>query len=190
MNITTRKLVNIAMLSALSVILIFLLRFPLVAAAPFLEYDPGDIPMLIGSFSFGPLAGMFIVVVASIIQGLTVSAGSGWIGIVMHIIASGTFVLTAGLIYKKIHTKKGALISLICGSLAMALIMIPTNLFFTVKFWGMPLETVKALILPGIIPFNLIKAGINSVAVFLLYKPLQHLMGQKKETTSKKKSIA
>ena len=109
------------------------------------------------------------------IQGVTVSSGSGLIGILMHFIATGTFVIVAGLIYRWMQSRKGAVMGLVFGTLAMTGIMIPLNLIFTVHFLGVPTEAVVAL-LPVIIPFNLIKAGINSVATFFVYKPVSKIM--------------
>ena len=45
----TRKLTTLAMLAALAIVLVALIHFPLVPAAPFLEYDPADIPIFIGT---------------------------------------------------------------------------------------------------------------------------------------------
>ena len=87
-----RKLAVMALLVAVSVVLIYAVHFPLIPAAAFLEYDPADIPILIGALAYGPLAGVCLTVVASLIQGVTVSAGSGLYGIVMHIIATSTLV--------------------------------------------------------------------------------------------------
>ena len=42
-----RKLAVMALLVAVSVVLIYAVRFPLIPAAAFLEYDPADIPILI-----------------------------------------------------------------------------------------------------------------------------------------------
>ena len=166
----TRKLVVMALLVAVSVVLIYAIRFPLVPAAAFLEYDPADIPILIGALAYGPVAGVMLTVIASIIQGVTVSAGSGLYGIVMHIIATSTLVIVAGSIYKVRRTKSGAILALVCGTLAMGLIMMPANHFITPMFTGWPTEAVDALLLPGILPFNLIKAGLNSIVTFLVYK--------------------
>ncbi|HHY03889.1 MAG TPA: ECF transporter S component [Thermoanaerobacterales bacterium] len=170
------KLVRLAMLAALSLMLMFLVRFPIIPTAPFLEYEPGDVPALIAAFLFGPGAGFIVTFVVSLIQALTVSAGSGWIGAIMHLIATGTMVVVAGIIYKRVHTMQGAIIALVLGSLSMSLIMIPLNLYFTTKFLNVPVEAVKAMILPAILPFNLLKASINSVVTFLVYKPVGKIM--------------
>ena len=57
----------------------------------------------------------------------------------------------------------------------MAAVMVPANLIFTVRFFHVPYDVVKGMLLPVIIPFNLLKAGINSVIVFILYKPVKLL---------------
>ena len=157
---------------ALSVMLVYLIHFPIFPAVPFLEYDPADIPIMIGTFAFGPMAGIVLTAVTCLVQGLTVSAGSGIYGIIMHFIATGAFVLVAGNIYshgKK--TRKKAVIALLCGVLAMTAVMAPANLFITPIFMGAPREAVVAL-LPFIVAFNAIKAGANALVTFLLYKPL------------------
>lgn len=176
MKYKTRKLTVMAMLIAISVILVYLIHFPLIPGADFLEYDPADISILIGTFAFGPLSGLMITVVAALIQGLTVSAKSGAYGIIMHIIATGVFVLVSGVIYRFKHTLKGALLSLICGALAMAVVMMGANLIVTPLFLGTPTSVVKDMLLPIILPFNLAKAGINALVTFIIYKPISKLI--------------
>jgi len=172
MKIGVNKMVKMAVLSALSIIFVWLIRFPIIPAANFLEYELGDVPILIGGFLYGPVAGFIMTVIVSLIQFMTVSAHSGWVGMVMHIIATGTLVIVSATIYKKIHNFKGAIIGLILGSLSMVLIMIPSNLFFSVRFYGIPYDTVKVLLTTGIIPFNLIKSFGNSIIVLLVYKSI------------------
>ena len=172
-----RKMVTMAILVAISIVLVSVIHVPLIPAVPFLEYDPADIPILIGAFAYGPVAGIILTVVTSVIQGLTVSASSGLYGIIMHIIATSVLVLVPSGIYRVRHTKKGAILGLVCGTIAMALVMLPANHFITPVFMGVPTEVLDALLLPGILPFNLIKAGINSVVTFLVYKTVsRHLI--------------
>jgi Txe/YoeB family toxin of toxin-antitoxin system len=103
MNSRLNKMVKIAVLSALAIVLMLLLRFPLIPSAPYMEYDPADIPVLIGGFMFGPISGLIITLIVSFIQAVSVSASSGWIGFVMHVIATGTYVLVSSFIYKRIN---------------------------------------------------------------------------------------
>lgn len=171
----TIKLAKMGMLVAISVILVYLVHFPIFPATPFLEYDPADIPIFIGTFAFGPLAGFTLTVVTSVVQGLTVSAAGGWFGILMHILATGSFVLVAGLIYKRSKTRKGAVIALTAGTVTMTAMMAVANIILDPIFYGMPVEAVYQL-LPFIIGFNFIKAGANSIVTFLLYKRISRFL--------------
>jgi len=172
----TNRLVRIAVLSALSIVLVVLIKFPIIPSAPFLEYEPGDVPMLVAAFMYGPMAGIIMTVIVSAIQAFTVSAASGWVGLVMHVIATGTFVVVSGAIYKKYHTFKGAFAALAAGSISMVLVMIPSNLFFSVRFYGIPYDVVMAMLPTAILPFNLIKSLANSLIVILVYKPLSRFL--------------
>ena len=171
-----RALAKLGLLAALSIVLVFFIHFPIFPTAKFLEYDPADIPIMIATFAFGPWYGLMTTIVVAVVQGLTVSASGGIYGIIMHIIATGTFVLVAGFLYQKHKTKKGALIALLCGVVAWGLIMMPANLIITPIFTGMPVEAIRGILLPIILPFNLIKAGINAVVTFLVYKSVSPLL--------------
>lgn len=188
-----RRLAVMAMLVALSIVLVYFIHFPIFPSAAFLEYDPADIPILIGAFAYGPVAGLLITVIAAVIQGLTVSSASGLYGVIMHIIATGVLVLVAGGIYRLIHTKVGAVIALICGTVCMGLVMMAANHFITPAFMGAPVEVVDAMLLPVILPFNLLKAGINSLVTFLIYKTISryiiHGEGWKKADKAEKTEL-
>lgn len=175
-KISTKQLVVMAMLAAISIVFITVIHFPLFPAAPFLEYDPADIPILIGTFIYGPVAGFILTVVVSIIQGTTVSAGSGIIGIIMHIIATGSCTLIAGTIYFKHKTRKSAVVALAVGAFTMTLAMVMMNLILTPLFMGAPMSAVLQMMVPIIIPFNLLKSGINCVITFMLYKSISHII--------------
>ena len=189
MRNSTNQMVKMALLAALSIFLVIYVHFPIFPAAPYLEYDPADVPILIGAFMFGPVAGLVITIVVALIQAITVSASSGWVGFVMHVLASGTLAVVAGLIYKRYHTFKGGVIALITGSIAMTLMMIPSNLIFTVHFWGVPLDVVKNMLIPIIIPFNLIKAGASSIVTVLLYKRIANYLRRSKSTVTTNNTV-
>lgn len=175
-KMATKQMVVMAMLAAISIAFVSVIHFPLFPAAGFLEYDPADIPILIGTFIYGPVAGFLLTVIVSLIQGATVSAGSGVIGVVMHIVATGSCVLICGSIYWRNKTRTGAAIALFIGALTMTLAMVLLNLVLTPLFLGAPLEAVVQMLVPIIIPFNLLKAGINCFITFLLYKSIDHII--------------
>ncbi len=173
------------MLCALSVVLVAIIHFPLIPAAPFLEYDPANIPILIAAFLYGPWCGVAVTAVVSVIQGVTVSASSGIIGIVMHFLATGVYCIVAGSIYQKNKSIKTAVLGLVCGGIAMTAVMCACNLLLTPMFMGVPVESVVGMLLPIIVPFNLLKAAINSVVTFFVYKPISRLFAPKQEAAVK-----
>ena len=170
------RLVKLGMLTGLSIILVYVIHFPIFPAASFLEYDMADVPILIGTFLYGPWWGLALTAVVSLLQWLLVSPQSLWVGAVMHFCATGSYVIAAGLIYGKMRSLKGALIGMAVGAVLQTAMMIPMNLIFTVHFFGVPKETVLALLPTAIIPFNAIKTVANSVLTFLLYKRVEKLL--------------
>lgn len=175
-----KKMVLIGMFSAISVILVYLLHVPLFPAAPFLEYDMADIPIVLITFMYGPSAGLITTVIVSVIQGVTVSAGSGWIGIVMHIFATGSYVLVAGNIYKRRKNIGWEITAMVAGTLTMTISMVLWNMVFTPIFMGKAIEEVLPILVPAIIPFNLFKAGVNSLAAYFVFKILQQVIKKTK----------
>lgn len=169
------RLVKLGMLTALSIILVYAIHFPIFPSASFLEYDMADVPILIGTFLYGPWWGLALTGLVSLLQWLLVSPQSLWVGAVMHFCATGAYVVAAGLIYQKSRSRTGALIGMAVGSVLQTLMMIPMNLIFTVHFFGVPKETVLALLPTAIIPFNAIKTVANSLLTFLLYKRVSKL---------------
>jgi len=174
----TKKLTTLGLMGALSVLLVTLVHFPIFPAAPFLEYDPADVPIFVSTFLFGPLAGLILTIVVSLVQGFTVSSASGVIGIIMHILSTGAFVLVAGNIYKKNRNKKGAGLALLAGAMTMAAVMTLWNIIFTPIFMKVPRTVVLQMLIPTIIPFNLIKAVANSLITLVIYKKISKFVNK------------
>ncbi len=162
----------IGIFSALSIVLVLSIHFPLIPAVPFLEYDPADIPIYLITAFLGPVAGLIMTAIVSIIQGVTVSVSSGIIGIIMHFLATGFFVITEGYMLKLLNKKSSALTSLsiaiLTGFFASVAVMVLWNLLFTPIYMNIPFAQLLPL-LPFIILFNVIKAGLNGIATFVLY---------------------
>ena len=120
MTNSTNRLVKLGMLAALSILLVFLIHFPIFPAAAYLEYDMADVPILIGTFLFGPWWGLLLTAVVSVLQWVLVSPASGWVGAIMHFFATGSCVLVAGLLYRRKHTRGGAVLALLAGVVVQA----------------------------------------------------------------------
>lgn len=168
------RLTQLGMLSALAIIL-GLFKFPILPAAPYLEFDFADVPILIGSLMFGGLPGLAILFVVSSIQAFLMG-GNGWIGFLMHFIASGTLVLVTSAIYRRSGKLGRMIAALAVGALAMTAVMIPLNYIFTPLLFGCDRAFVTSVLVPAIIPFNLIKSVGNGLLAGVLYRALSAIL--------------
>ena len=162
-----KMIAAMAMLTALAVVADIFLRLPNIAG--FLTYEPKDVILTIGAFIFGPVAGLIMAMVVCTVEMVTVSS-TGVIGLLMNFLASATFVGVASVIYYRKKTMSRAVIGLAAGSLSMIAVMLLWNYIMTPIFMGVPREAVLDMFLPVLIPFNGIKALLNSALVLLLYK--------------------
>lgn len=170
MNNTTKKVTTVGMLCGMAMVINLLISFPIVPAVSFLSYDPKDIVIIIGGFIYGPFVSFVMSAICSVLE--IMFRGGTILDVLMNMISTCTLACLAAWIYKRNHTKKGAIIGLVAGIFAMTISMVAWNYVVTPIYYGMPKEAVVALMLPGIIPFNLIKAGINAGATLFLYKPV------------------
>ena len=166
-----KKLITMAMLIALAYLFMVVGRVAIIPAVGFLKYDPKDIIITIGGLIYGPLAAFIITSIVSFIELFTVSS-TGIIGLVMNIVSTCAFVCPSAFIYKKRHTMKGAIEGLVVGCISMVLVMILWNYLITPIYMGYPREAVVKLLIPGFLPFNLIKGGLNAGITLLIYKPV------------------
>lgn len=164
----TKKLVLLALFTAIAYLMVMVIRVPVVM---FLSYEPKDVIITIGGFLFGPPAAAVVSLVVSLVEMFTIS-DTGPIGALMNLLSTCSFACTAAIIYKKKHTGAGALIGLLCGSLAMIAVMLLWNWLITPLYMGVPRDQVEALLIPAFLPFNVLKAGLNSAITLFLYKPL------------------
>lgn len=168
MNTNVKKMVMTAMLSATALAMVVLIRIPIVL---FLSYEPKDVIITIGGFLFGPFMALFVSLITSFLELVTIST-TGIIGLIMNVLATCSFACPAAYIYKKDHTMKGAVIGLVSGSLLMIAIMLLWNYLITPIYMGIPRAEVVKILVPAILPFNVLKAGLNSAFILLLYKPI------------------
>ena len=164
----TKKLVLLALFSAIAYMIVALVRIPVVL---FLSYEPKDVVITIGGFLLGPLAGFIISLIVSLLEMVTISQ-TGPIGCLMNLISTCSFACVASLIYKKQRTLNGAVVGLAAGSVAMIAVMLLWNWLITPLYMGVTRAAVEGMLLPVFLPFNALKAGLNSALFLGLYKPL------------------
>jgi riboflavin transporter FmnP len=161
-------MVVMAFLAAIAYIMVALIRVPVVL---FLSYEPKDVVITIGGFLLGPMASFVISLLVSLLEMVTISQ-TGPIGCLMNLISTCAFACVAALIYKKKHSLWGAVLGLLAGSVSMIAVMLLWNWLITPLYMGTPRQAVEGMLLPVFLPFNALKAGLNSALILGLYKPL------------------
>ena len=165
-----KKITLIAAVAAMAIVLTAIIRFP-ITSLPFLKYDPKDVILTTAGFIFGPLVAILAAVIEVVVEMVTFSESGPW-GAVMNIIATLSFSGIAAAIYHRKRTTKGAVLSLVCAVLSLTVVMALWNLVVTPIYTGFPRAEIVKL-MPVIIPFNLIKGGVNAALIILLYKPIK-----------------
>ena len=189
----TRRLVQIAVLGAIAAVLM-LFEFPLPVAPPFYKLDFSEIPIMIGGFAMGPVAGVLIEAIKIVINTLLNGTSTMFVGELGNFIIGCAMVVPASLIYRKLHTRKGALVSMIIGTLVMSAIGVLVNAFILLPTYASafhwPLEDIIAMgtaihpsinsvmsfVLLTVLPFNLIKGAIICAITFVIYKYLRKII--------------
>lgn len=193
-RMATHKMIQIAMLGAIATVLM-MFEFPMPFLAPsFYEFDFSELPVLIGGFAMGPVAGILIEFLKILLHLLIKGTHTAFVGELGNFIVGCAMVVPASLIYRYMKSKKGALIGLICGTIIMAVTGAFVNAFLLLpaygKAFGMPVEAfieMGAAIHPSVnslfkfclilvTPFNLVKGAILSVVTLLLYKRISVLL--------------
>lgn len=166
---SAKELTTLAMITAIAYVLVSAIRIPVVL---FLKYEPKDVIITIGGFLMGPGAVLISSGVVALIEMVTISE-TGIIGCVMNFLSTCSFACVAALVYKRNHTMKGAIAGLACGTVFLVSAMMLWNYLITPLYMtGTSRSDIAEMLVPVFLPFNLIKAGLNSSITLLLYKPL------------------
>lgn len=174
---STRVLVTIALLCAISVLLSFV-EFPLLPGVAWLSYDASIMPAAVCGFAFGPAAGLACGIISVVAHGILFA---DFTGALMNLLVVIGFILPSALVYKKIHTLKGAIIGLVLGIVFAVIMAVLGNLVVTPAWLGVPLDAVVAMIVPILIPFNLLKGLLNAILTLIVYKAISNLITPKKD---------
>lgn len=192
---TTRKTAMIGMFSAIALIL-HLMDFPLPFAPEFYKLDFSELPILIGSFVFGPAAGIMMEFVKILLKLCVKGTSTAFVGDLANFVVGCSFILPASAIYVFRKSKKSAIAACVTGTLAMTLFGTLFNAVYLLpafsEFYGMPLEQILAMgakvnplvqensilsfVAACVAPLNLIKGISVSAVTLLIYKPLSPII--------------
>jgi riboflavin transporter FmnP len=156
--------------------------------------DFSEVPVLVGAFALGPMAGAAIELVKILINLLINGTATAFVGEIGNYILGCSFVIPAAIIYKKKKSKKNALIAMVVGTIAMtifgcilnAYVLLPT---YAAAF-GMPIDAIVGLgsaingnitnvmtfVIIAVAPFNILKGIAVSTITLLIYKHISPIL--------------
>lgn len=188
-NSKIRSMALVAMLGAVAFALMQF-KFTVPVLSPVFKFEPSALAEVIGGFILGPIGAIEIIAIRTVLDIAFFGSSTMFTGELQNFLLSVAYVVPAVLIYRRIHTKKGAVTGLVAGTLCCVLVSILTNLYIVFPFyltafgiemsglvdmfakvnpWVKDLPTLVAF---SIVPFNLLSKGITSLITMLVYKKL------------------
>ena len=190
-----RTIVQVGMLAAIAVVLM-LFEIPLPFAPSFYEIDFSEVPVMIGTFAMGPLAGAAIELVKILLNFFINGTTTAGVGEVANFLIGCALVVPAGIIYRRKRTRKGAIIGMAAGTVFMTLLGCVLNAYVLLPTYAaafqLPIDSLVAMgtavngsitdlftfVAFAVAPFNILKGVLVSLIVFLIYKknsPVFHM---------------
>ncbi|HHX07470.1 MAG TPA: ECF transporter S component [Erysipelothrix sp.] len=191
--LSTKQLVTMTIMASLAAVFMFF-RFSLPFAPSFMDVDLADVPVLIGGFAYGPLAGVMIAFLKNLIKLITQGTGTSFVGELSNFIVTSAFVSVAAWYYRSHKDLKGSRIALILGVLSLTAVATLSNAFLIFplfeKVAGFPMEAILNatravnplvhtywdMMIFAVVPFNLVKGVLNAVVTALLYKHISRFL--------------
>lgn len=191
----TRKVAMIGMFSAIAMIL-HIFDFPLPFAPEFYKLDFSELPILIGTFAFGPAAGVMMEFIKILLKLFVKGTSTAFVGDLANFVVGCSFILPASVVYAFRKSRKSAIAACITGTVILTLFGTAFNAVYLLpafsKLYGMPLDTIlemgakiNPLVTEGSIvsfvaacvaPLNIIKGLSVSIITLLVYKPLSPII--------------
>ena len=195
---STRKMVITAMMSAVAIV-VYYFDFPVPFMPSFIKLDLSNVISLLAGFAMGPVAGITVCLIKNVVHLVIKGFGTTMgIGDIFDFVTSAVFALTAGFIYLKNKTKKGAVISCIVGVIVFTLISLPLNYFIVYPIYFKAYggeeailgaykairpstdSTFEALCIFNL-PFTFIKGVLCALVTVVIYKPLSPILKSKND---------
>lgn len=191
----TRKVAMIGMFSAIAMIL-HLFDFPLPFAPEFYKLDFSELPILVGTFAFGPAAGVMMEFVKIMLKLMVKGTSTAFVGDLANFVIGCSFILPASIMYAFRKNKKSAVMACITGTLIMTVFGTAFNAVYLLpafsKLYGIPLDQLLAMgtavnplagegsivsfVVACVAPLNLVKGASVSLVTLLIYKPLSPII--------------
>ena len=192
---TPRKMAMIGMFSALAMIL-HIFDFALPFAPPFYKLDFSELPILIGSFAFGPAAGVMMEFLKILLKLCIKGTSTAFVGDLANFMIGCSFILPASILYAFGKKKISAIVGCVVGTLVLTVFGTAFNAVYLLPafstLFGMPMESILQagsavnplatgdsivnFVIVCVAPMNLIKGTTASVVTMLVYKKLSPIL--------------
>ncbi len=190
---SAKGIAQIGVMSAISTVLM-LIEIPLWFAPSFYKIDLSEIPILIGSFAIGPLAGVIMELIKNLLNLIINGTTTGGIGEMANFIIGCAFVVPSAIIYHRGKTKKHAFIGLAVGTVLLIVAGCLLNSFVLLPVYAsvfhMPISALVQMgsainpaitnlttfVLFAVAPFNLLKGVLVSIITMLVYKKVSPIL--------------
>lgn len=189
------RMVIIGMLAAISVVL-NVFDFPVWFAPGFYKLDFSELPIIIGAFALGPVAGITIEAVKIILNLVINGTVTAFVGEIANFCMGCAYIIPAAIIYYNHKNRKnaflgltaGTVVAVVLGAVFNAFVLLPTyaKIYFGSESLDMligmgtdcngSISGLMSFIMLAVVPFNLLKYGAVSIVTAVIYKPVSHLL--------------
>ena len=198
----TRKVAVCGMFAAIAAVLM-ILEMPVPFAPPFCGLDLSELPVLVGTFAFGPVAGVLIEFCKVVLKILFKPSSTAFVGELANFVIGCSYLLPASAVYLLHKTRKNAVIAVLTGTICMTVFGTAFNAIYLIpkfaQMFGMPMEaiiamgteinpaiqSVTSLVVLAIAPLNLLKGGLISLITMLIYKKISPILKEGMKRTGK-----
>lgn len=203
--LSTRKIAMIGMFSAIAAVL-HVLDFPIPFAPEFYKLDFSEIPVLIGTFAFGPVAGVMMEFCKILLKLIFKGTSTAFVGDLANFIIGCSFILPASIIYLNKKSKKTAIIGAVTGTVCMTVFGTAFNAIYLLpkfaQIYGLPLDviigmgtainpainSVTTLVMFAVAPMNILKGVSVSAVTMLVYKKLSPILKESRSGQAVRKA--
>lgn len=200
-NHKIKRMIIIAMLSSIAVVLM-LFEFPIGFLPGFYKLDFSELPVIIGAFALGPVAGLTIELIKIILNLVIHGTSSVFVGEFANFLIGSSFVIPSAFLYMLRKNRKNAIMGLCIGTIVASFVGGVLNAFVLLPKYAQlmgpdmnlsygqtmdyligegtkvnsSIQGLSSFILFGVTPFNLMKYGIVSVVTVIIYKKISHIL--------------
>lgn len=164
-----RRLAPLAMLSALAALLMRFVQFPILPAAPYLKFDPSEVPTLLAGVLYGPAGAVAVAFLKNVLYVLLFGSPTGWVGPFANFAAVSLFAATAAWVYRRDPGFPGLVKGVAAGTAVrvvgmlpvLAFVVLPAFLGYSPGDWATLQGKVVPLLASAFVPFNAITSATN-----------------------------